>query len=97
MSGPDFSNVVRLSLREWAAVGLCAAGFSSSRHQSSGSGMRLFEPGPDYRMPYDLSNDYWLYDRYARRAAQTHGSPRDRRLGRVGAIRDAASKRSRTI
>jgi hypothetical protein len=28
-----------------------------------------FPPEPDYRMPHDLSNDYWLYERYARLAA----------------------------
>ncbi|HEV3256494.1 MAG TPA: hypothetical protein VG013_06430, partial [Gemmataceae bacterium] len=27
---------------------------------------------PDYRVPYDLSNDYWLYDRYARLAASEY-------------------------
>jgi hypothetical protein len=27
-----------------------------------------FELEPDYRMPHDLSNDYWLYDRYSRQA-----------------------------
>ena len=25
-----------------------------------------FEPAPDYRLPYKLSNDYWLYSRYCR-------------------------------
>ena len=28
-----------------------------------------FEIEPDYRIPYELSNDYWLYDRYCRLAA----------------------------
>jgi len=25
-----------------------------------------FEPEPDFRLPYELSNDYWLYSRYCR-------------------------------
>jgi hypothetical protein len=29
-----------------------------------------FDPGPDYRMPYELSNDYWLYNRFASQAAR---------------------------
>jgi hypothetical protein len=27
-----------------------------------------FEPEPDFRLPYELSNDYWLYNRYCRKA-----------------------------
>ena len=73
MSGPDFSNVVRLSLREWAAVGLCALVFVVAAPKLW-ERYEAFQPGPDYRMPYDLSNDYWFYDRYARVAAQTHES-----------------------
>lgn len=69
--GPDFSNAVRLSLREWLLVGLFAVA------------MVLFAPAawqcaeqpplePDERMPYDLSSDYWLYDRYVRTAAERY-------------------------
>jgi len=28
--------------------------------------LERFEPGPDYRLPYELGNDYWLYNRYCR-------------------------------
>ncbi len=71
MSGPDFSNMVRLSLREWAAVGLCALVFVLAAPKLW-ERYEALQPGPDYRMPYDLSSDYWLYDRYTRAAAQTH-------------------------
>ncbi len=71
MAGPDFSNVVRLGLREWAAVGLCTIVFVVSAPRVWQKN-EAFEPGPDYRMPYDLSNDYWFYDRYTKVAAQTH-------------------------
>ncbi|MCP4263364.1 MAG: hypothetical protein GY774_38540 [Planctomycetes bacterium] len=27
-----------------------------------------FEPAPDFRLPYELSNDYWLFSRYCQRA-----------------------------
>src|SRR5271166_6023688 len=71
MSGPDFSNVVRLSLREWAAVGVCALIFVLAAPKLW-ERYEAFQPDPDYRMPYDLSSDYWLYDRYTRAAAQTY-------------------------
>ena len=29
-----------------------------------------FRSDPDYRIPHDLSNDYWLYDRDTRAAAR---------------------------
>ncbi len=70
MTGPDFSNVVRLRLREWAVVGLCVIAFVLAAPWLWRK-FEAFQPGPDYRMPYDLSNDYWLYDRYTRRDAQT--------------------------
>jgi len=31
-----------------------------------------FTPDADYRLPYELSHDYWLFERYARWAAQEH-------------------------
>ncbi len=62
-----FSNAIRLTGREWLLVGLFAV-------------LLLFLPSlwkhweplelePDYRMPHDLSNDYWLFERYADLAA----------------------------
>jgi hypothetical protein len=55
-------NEMRLNLRQWLAVLLilltCALGIPRVwKH------VERFEPGPDYRVPYALSNDYWLYQR----------------------------------
>ena len=59
---PFSSNYVRLPGREWVIVGIifaaifCLAPALWERFEK-------FEPGPDYRLPYELSSDYWLYNR----------------------------------
>lgn len=59
------SNSVRLSGYEWIFVGVVALALFCF-------GPRLwervekFEPQSNYRLPYELSNDYWLYSRYSR-------------------------------
>jgi hypothetical protein len=64
----EFSNSIRLTGRQWLCVGLFAVllvVFAPRLWKS-------VEPFPleaDYRMPHDLSNDYWLYERYAELAA----------------------------
>jgi len=65
MKVPFSSNSVRLSPREWIAVvaivlTVFCLGSRLWKH------FEKFEPGPDYRLPYELSNDYWLYKRYCR-------------------------------
>lgn len=66
---PFSSNCVRLSPREWVIVAaivsaLFCFGPVLWRHAEE------FEPGPDYRLPYQLSNDYLLYKRYCRWACK---------------------------
>jgi hypothetical protein len=34
--------------------------------------MEKFEPEPDFRLPYELGNDYWLYSRYCRWAVSKY-------------------------
>jgi hypothetical protein len=63
-----FSNAVRLTLREWIGVGLFTVALFVLT-PLVWPRVEKFDLEPDYRMPYDLSNDYWLYDRYARLAA----------------------------
>ena len=63
-----FSNSVRLTGREWLGVGLFAV-LLVLLAPSLWKLVEPFEPGPDYRMPYELSNDYWHYDRWSSLAA----------------------------
>jgi len=57
------SNVVRLSIREWCAIlGLFAAAVAAIGEVWRR--VEEFDPSPDYRTPYELSEDYWLFDRY---------------------------------
>jgi hypothetical protein len=62
------SNAIYLTGWQWLAVGLLAVAlvlFGPSAWQR----FEKFDLEPDYRMPYDQSADYWLYERYARLAA----------------------------
>ncbi len=60
-------NELRLSVREWIVGGIvvvAALGLLPILWERT----EEFRPGEDYRIPYELSNDYWLFDRYSRRA-----------------------------
>jgi hypothetical protein len=75
--GFDCSHAVRLSGRQWFVVilvVLTGMGLAPGLWRQA----ERFDPGVDYRIPYDLSNDYWLYDRYAERVT------RDDRIAVVG-------------
>ncbi|MFQ6036330.1 MAG: hypothetical protein ACE5NM_10885 [Sedimentisphaerales bacterium] len=68
---PFSSNSVRLSPREWvvvAAIVLAVFCLGPRLWKTAEN----FEPGPDYRLPYQLSNDYWLYKRYCQWACSQH-------------------------
>lgn len=63
-SGVAFSNAIRLTGRQWLFVGLFAAllvVFASPFWKQ----VEEFPLEVDYRIPHDLSNDYWLFERYA--------------------------------
>jgi hypothetical protein len=55
------TNELRLSLRQWALV---AAIVSAIFMATPPAWRRIehFNPGADYRIPYQLSNDYWWFD-----------------------------------
>jgi hypothetical protein len=66
-----FSNGIRLTGRQWGMVGLFALAmvlFTPALWKQ----VEKFRLEPDYRIPHDLSNDYWLYDRYTRLAASQY-------------------------
>ena len=50
----------RLSMRQWCLVGLIAVSFVACI-SSVWKRLERIDRGPDYRVPYALSNDYWLY------------------------------------
>ena len=63
----DCSHSLRLSAVDWVIVGvamLAIIGLAPILWQR----YERFEPGDDYRMPYELSSSYWLYSRYSRQA-----------------------------
>jgi hypothetical protein len=59
------SNSVRLSGYEWIFVGIVALALL---YFGPGLWERVekFKPQSNYRLPFELSNDYWLYSRYSR-------------------------------
>jgi hypothetical protein len=68
---PFNSNCVKLSGREWIVVGIVALAlfcFGPGLWER----MEKFEPGPDYRLGYELSSDYRLYNRYCRWAVSKY-------------------------
>jgi hypothetical protein len=68
--GPiELSNGIRLTGREW--LGLAAfAVLLGVLAPLLWSQTEKFADSPDYRIPHDLSNDYWLFERHARLAAE---------------------------
>lgn len=68
---PFSSNCVRLSPSEWLIVAII---FVAVFYLAPMLWERVekFEPASDYRLPYDLSSDYWLYERYCRSACSKY-------------------------
>lgn len=61
------SHALRLSGREWLIVGGALLVLIIAGPMLWGR-VERFDPGPNYRIPYELSSDYWLYQRHCRRA-----------------------------
>jgi hypothetical protein len=67
----EFSNSIRLTGWEWLVVGLFAVLLVvGAPHLWKKA--EPFTVEPDYRIPYDLGHDYWLYERYTGMAAERY-------------------------
>lgn len=69
----DFASAhrLRLTLKQWSGVlifGLVVL-LAAPRIWKA---VEPLEAGPAYRIPYELSNDYWLWSRWAEKAVETH-------------------------
>ena len=62
------SNEVRLTGRQWLTAAILLA-LTLRLVPVLWRAAEKFETGPDYRIPYELSEDYWLFDRWCRKAA----------------------------
>jgi hypothetical protein len=61
---PPFGvNEMRLSARQWLAALAIAAAFVFTAPRLW-KHVETFDTGSDYRLPYQLSKDYWLYQRW---------------------------------
>jgi len=60
---PFGSNEVRLSFRQWVVTGLILVAIFWSV-PAIWKVVEKFQVGPGYRIPYALSRDYWLYERW---------------------------------
>jgi hypothetical protein len=67
----EFSNAVRLTLRQWLGVGLFTVVFVVVA-PTLWKQVEEFPLEPDYRMPHELSSDYWLFERYVGLATQEY-------------------------
>jgi len=65
-----FVNAMRLSGRQWlATLGLLLVVVLFT--PAAWKRLEPFQPGPDFRIPYALSRDYWLYERRLQLASPT--------------------------
>ena len=70
-SVPSGSNYIQLSAREWIVIGIFTLALFYF-WPMLWERIEKFEPEPNYRLPYQLSNDYWLYNRYCQWAASKY-------------------------
>src|SRR2546425_12813778 len=68
---PRFVNAMRLSARQWFAV-VAIVAFVLLATPWLWQKVERFDAGADYRIPYALSKDYWLYERRLERITPTN-------------------------
>ena len=61
---PYSSNGVRLTFKQWIFVAIFCITMIIAL-PSAWKMVEKFEPGEDYRQPYQLGSDYWFYKRYS--------------------------------
>jgi hypothetical protein len=66
-----FVNAMRLGTRQWLAV-IIVVTFVLLATPWLWKKVEHFDAGPDYRIPYPLSKDYWLYERRLERITPTN-------------------------
>src|SRR5262245_60599749 len=71
LAATRFVNAMRLTARQWLAVA-AIVGVVLLATPWLWKKVERFETGPDYRVPYSLSKDYWLYERRLQRLAPTN-------------------------
>jgi hypothetical protein len=69
MDVPFGVNEVRLNSRQWL-IAFVIIGFIVVLVPRFWQRIERFDTGPDYRIPYELSKDYWLYGRRLRQVAK---------------------------
>src|SRR5689334_22522067 len=67
----EFSKAIRLSGRQWLGVVLASVAFVVAAPWVWTQAVP-FAIEPDYRMPEELSDDYWFYERYVGLAVEQH-------------------------
>jgi hypothetical protein len=67
-------NEMRLNARQWLAVAAIVLAFVVAVPRAW-KRVERFDTGPDYRIPYALSSDYWLYQRRVDALADTSTVP----------------------
>ncbi|MFC1509427.1 hypothetical protein ACFL60_07070 [Candidatus Omnitrophota bacterium] len=65
------SNTIRLSWKDWAAV-ICIVLLLFFMAPRWWSAVEPFNPAPSYRLPYNLSSDYWMFRQWCRYACSQH-------------------------
>lgn len=68
---PTVSNAFRLTGRQWTGVLVFAVAIYVLTPVAWQRAEKL-QTGADYRIPFELNSDYWLWSRVAARAAATH-------------------------
>jgi hypothetical protein len=71
MGDLEVSNAIRLTGRQWIGLALFMVALYALTPVAWQRAEKL-EVGPDYRIPFALSSDYWLWNRVAAQSAATH-------------------------